>query len=341
MSMGTNQITLPLGQMTPNLTPTSFINSLTALIGYVRAAKQFGVSGIVQGLIDGSRFGKVDFGIGKIRMTELDTLNESDLSRTSDLLTVELAPIGQENLQVDTYRRIKVSVSEPLAKQSGLSGYEVDSLLSLILGLLTTTATHNQYDRVVNLINSWVPATSQIVTIDLIDTTTLTGADLNQAQIYNARQIFKTIQLTVNKMLTRVAGLVDTAFQQYTAQDGTTVKPVRTALETDNLRMIMNDKFYVDMRADGLANTFNKSILEELQRGNRLDEIPSSRLTDQSIIGILGHHDKFSILDFYHIQHSFFDPSTLYTHYYLHYAFGMGIFGLAPAVVFKANYVTP
>jgi hypothetical protein len=332
-----NPITLPLSQISPNLSPTNFLNSITALIAYVRAAKQIGVSRIVSSLIDGSRYGKVDFGIGMIRTTELDTLNERALSRTSTLTDVILPPIGQENLNIDTYRVIQVSVSEPLARQSGVTGMEVDSILSLILGLLQSTATHNQYDRIVNLINNWTPRATQIVTVDIEDTSTLTGADLNQAEIRNARQIYKAMQLQRNIMETRQSGYTDTGFENYTAQDGTTVLPVRTALESASMRLIMNDKYLTDMKADGLANHYNKSFLEEMEKSERLDIIPNSKLTNGKTIGILCHQDKFALLDFYHLQHAFFDPSTLYTNYFLHYAFGMGVFGLAPAIMFVAS----
>jgi hypothetical protein len=83
-----------------------------------------------------------------------------------------------------------------------------------------------------------------------------------------------------------------------------------------------------------------------LRAGRRLDVIAQSKLgattitatpANGDVIGWLHEDGKFAMITFYLLTRSFADGSNLFTNYWLHYAFGLGVFGLLNGVKFIAQ----
>lgn len=340
MAIVLNPITLPFSNL---VTSQAEIGSITAMLAYHRSRNGTQVSSRVSKLVDGSLFQNVEFGSGVTNSVTVDLANERDWSRTSTLLDVNDAPVGQETLFVDTFRVIELSINDIMAKQTGVKGNQIESLLSAIMQTLENTHAHNQFERIVNLYLGWTPRATQIVNVPLVSTEGMTGAELNQQNEANMRTIYKVMNETVEDMLVLTNKYTDET--QYEAQDGT-LKDIRRSMSEDNLRLVLNSKYNTLMQADGLAPIYNQTTLESLKAGKRLDIIAQGKLGSTSIsttpvngdvIGWLHEDGKFALITFYLLTRSFADGSNLFTNYWLHYAFGLGVFGLLMGVKFVAQ----
>ena len=346
MSIVLNPQTLPFSQM---VTSQAEIGSITTMLAYHRARNGTQVSGRISSLIDGTMFKNVEFGSGVINSVTVDLAKESDWTRQSTLLDVNDAPVGQETLYIDTFRKIELSINEVMARQTGVAENQIESLLSAIMQTLENTHSHNQWQRVVDLYNGWVASTTQVIPVPLKATTGLVGADLNQTNEANMRMVYKVMQETVERMLVLSTDFTD--IKQYEDQDGV-LQPVRRSMAEDSMRLVLNSKYNTLMQADGLAPIYNQTTLASLKAGRRLDIITQMKIKDTAgnlptamtmtpvnneVIGWLHENDKFALITFYLLTRSFADGSNLFTNYWLHYAFGMGVFGLLMGVKFVAQ----
>jgi len=343
MSIIRNPITLPFSNI---VSSQAEIGSITTLLAYHRARTGAPTSSRVSALVDGSLFQNVEFGSGVTNSVTLDLANERDWSRASTLTDVNDAAVGQETLFIDTFKVIELSVNEIMTRRTGVSANQIESLLSAIMQVLENTHAHNQFDRVVELYKNWIARPEQTVEILLKDTSTLTGLELNQTNEANMREVYKVMNETVEDML--ILNNKYTDILDYEAQDGT-MKSIRRSLSEDNMRLVLNSKANTLMIADGLAPIYNKTTLDSLKAGRRMDIIPQTKLNgttipathfvDNEVIGYLHEEGKFALITMYKITRSFADPSNLFTNYWLHYAFGLGVFGLLMGVKFVARVI--
>lgn len=330
-----NPITLPFSNL---VTSQAEIGSITTMLAYHRARNGTQVSSRVSSLVDGTLFQNVEFGSGVVNSVTLDLANERDWTRTSTILDVNDVAVGQETLFVDTFRVIELSINDIMAKQTGTATNQIEALLSAIMQTLENTHAHNQFNRVVELYKNWVPRPEQIVKVELKDVTALTGADLNQQNESNMRVIYKAMNETVEDMLILSNNYTDEV--SYTDQNDI-VKPIRRSMSEDSMRLVLNSKYNTLMQADGAAPIYNQTTLTSLRAGKRLDIVAQSALSgapvsikpiDGDTIGWLHEEGKFALVTFYLLTRSFADGSNLFTNYWLHYAFGLGVFGLAMGV---------
>jgi hypothetical protein len=330
-----NPITLPFSNL---VTSQAEIGSITTMLAYHRARNGTQVSSRVSSLVDGTLFQNVEFGSGVVNSVTLDLANERDWTRTSTILDVNDVAVGQETLFVDTFRVIELSINDIMAKQTGTATNQIEALLSASMQTLENTHAHNQFNRVVELYKNWVPRPEQIVKVELKDVTALTGADLNQQNESNMRVIYKAMNETVEDMLILSNNYTDEV--SYTDQNDI-VKPIRRSMSEDSMRLVLNSKYNTLMQADGAAPIYNQTTLTSLRAGKRLDIVAQSALSgapvsikpiDGDTIGWLHEEGKFALVTFYLLTRSFADGSNLFTNYWLHYAFGLGVFGLAMGV---------
>lgn len=334
MSIITNPITLPASK---------FLSTITALIGEIRFNSTLEPSEIVDDLVESCRIGKVDYGKGIINDFKLDVQPVNDLSETSTVTKITKPNIAQETIEIDQYKFIPLSISEVLTKDSALSGEIVSRFLDFVMSLLEDTLKFHLYDIMVKDYMDWTPGqATQTVQINQIDTTSLTGADLEYAERWNATQIGKVMRKTFNNM--RIKNNKFTDIANYTdVNDGSTVKKVVSALSRDNLKIVFNDKYYTDFLADAMASLYHSEKVGEMIPGERFVLLPEDSVdTDNTkTIAWLSAKNKFALADFYKLTLSFADASTLYVNYFLHVSYGHGVFEYAPGVKFVANLISP
>lgn len=331
MSIVLNPITLPASKM---------LETMTTLIGDVRFNDTLSPSDLVNELVDSSRIGKVDYGKGIVYTFKLAPQPVNDLSEESSAFTITKPNVAQETILIDNYKVIPISMSELLSRDSMLSGSALNDFFSFVMSLLEETATFYMYDVVNGLYQDWEPGQdTQIISVDQIDTTGLTGADLNQALIWNSNEMAKVMRKTLNNMKIPNSKYTDVA----TYEDANTgdTEPVISALRSDNLKLVMNDKYWTDFLASSMASLYHSEKIGEMIPGDKFVLLPSDSMKagNENIIGWLSDKSKFAFADFYRVTMSIKDPSTTYRNSFVHFSYGAGVFEHAPGVVFVANLI--
>lgn len=328
-----NPITLPASKI---------LATMTALIAEMRFNDTLAPSDIVNDLVDSCRIGKVEYGKGIIYTFKTGLQPRKTLSETSSAFTITKPQVAQETILIDNYYFYPLSTNEVLTHDAVINGTMIANFFNFIMGLMEDSATFDLFDVCNALYQNWVPGqATQTITIDLIDPTGLTGADLNATLQYNASKIAKTMRKTLNNMKVKNSKYTDVA-TYVDANDGTT-KPVISALRSDNLKIVYNDKFYTDFLADAMASLYHNEKIGDMIPGDTFVLLPEDTMKagNENVIAWLSDKQKFALADYYKLTRSIQDPSTLYENYFHHIAYGAGVFTYAPGVKFVANYITP
>ena len=327
-----NPITLPASKM---------LSTMTSLIGDVRFNETLGTSDIINDMVDSARVGKVDYGKGIVYEFKLAPQPTKDLSETSSAFTITKPNVAQETILIDEYKFVPISLSEVLSKDSALRGETISEFFAFVMGLLEDTTQFNLFDVVNGLYQTWVPGqATQTIQVRQIDTTNLTGTDLTSALTWNANEMAKVMRKTVNNMRIKNNKFTDVA--TFTDVNTGETENVVSALKNDNLKLVVNDKYWTNFIAESLASLYHSEKIGEMIP-DKFVLLPEDAMAqgNENVIGWLSDKSKFALADFYRVTLSILDPSTTYQNTFYHYAYGAGVFKYAPGVKFVAQLITP
>ena len=333
MSTILNPITLPASKK---------LETMTTLIGDVRFEDNLGVSDIVNEMVDSARIGQVDYGKGIINTFKLAPLSRKTLSETSSAFTINKPNIAQETILIDNYYFYEISMSDILSRDALLSGDAVSTFMAYCMDLLQDSSQFDLFTEVNNLYQNWTPGqATQTVKVNQIDTTNLTGAELNNALTWNATEMAKVMRKTLNNMKILNNKYTDVATYE-DANSGAT-ENVMSALRTDNLKLVVNDKYWTDFLANSLASLYHSERIGEMIPGDTFCLLPTDAMSSSNAktIGWLSSKNKVALADFYRVTMSILDPSTTYQNTFFHISYGAGVFRYAPGVRFIENTITP
>lgn len=331
MSIVLNPITLPASKM---------LSTMTTLIGEVRFNETLAPSDIVNDLVDSCRVGKVEYGKGIVNTFKVSLQPTNDLSETSTAFKITKPNVAQETIVIDNYKFIPISTSEILSKDAFLSGDALNSFFSFVMSLLEDTATFNLYDECNAMYQDWVPGQeTQTIQVDQKSTAGLSGVELNAVLQWNATNLGKVMRKTLNNMKIKNKKFTDVA--KYTDANTGEQGDVISALRTDDLKLVMNDKYMTNFIADTLASLYHSEKIGEMIPGDTFVLLPEDSMASKNVktIGWLSSKNKFALADFYRVTLSIVDPSTTYNNTFYHYAYGMGVFKYAPGVRFVENTI--
>lgn len=329
----TNPITLPASKM---------ISTMTALLLEVRFNDTLGPSDIVNDMVDSARVGKVEYGKGIVYNFKVGLQPTKDLSENSSAMTITKPNVAQETITIDEYKFVPISMSDVLSKDSMTNGTSLNDFFAFVMGLAEDTAQFNLFDEVNALYQNWVPGQdTQTIRVDQIDTTNLTGIDRNEALKWNATEMAKVLRKTVNNMKIKNTKFTDVA--TYNDVNTGEQEQVISCLRNDDLKLVMNDKYYTNFLADAMASLYHSEKVGAMIPGDKFVLLPEDAMSEENedTIGWLSDKLKFALADFYVVTLSWKDPSTLYTNTFYHYAYGTGVFKYAPGIKFVANIIEP
>lgn len=329
MAILSNPITLPVGKM---------LSTMTTLLNEVRFTETIEPSSIVNEFVDSCRIGKVDFGKGIVNTFKLDVQPVKTYSETSSALTITKPNVAQETITIDNYKFVPLSMSEILSRDAFVNGYGVDSFFSFVMSLLEDTVKFKLYDDILSAYLGWTPVqVTQTVTIQLTDLTGLTGADLIAAKQSNNEAIATTVRKTINNMKIKNNKFTDAA-TYVDANDGQTYNVV-TCLKDEDLKTVWNDNFYSTYMASNASLYHDDKLDGMLPKGKNI-VLPEDAIDVANVNTIcwVTHKNKFALADFYKVVLSILDPSNMYTNYFEHFAYGVGMFTYLPGVKFVANF---
>lgn len=333
MSIVLNPITLPASKM---------LSTMTSLIGDVRFNETLGTSDLVNELVDSCRIGNVDYGKGIVYTFKLAPQPVKELTETSSAFTITKPNVAQETILIDEYKFVPISISEILSRDSALKGETISEFFSFVMSLLEDTAQFNLYDVVNEMYQNWTPGqATQTIEVRQIDTTNLTGADLTAALTWNSNEMAKVMRKTVNNMKIKNSKFTDVA--TYNNVNTGESEKVVSALKTDDLKLVVNDKYWTDFMADSIASLYHSEKIGEMIPGEKFVLLPEDAMKsgNENVIGWLSDKNKFALADFYRVTLSILDPSTTYQNTFYHYSYGKGVFKYAPGVKFVAKTITP
>lgn len=328
-----NPITLPASK---------FLSTMTTLIGDVRNHETIKGGKIVNTLVESCRVYNVDFGKGIVNNFKVSLQPVKDLTETSSALTITKPNVAQETILIDNYKFVPISLSEVLTRDAFLSGEAVNGYLAFVNSIVDETIKSHFYEICLSLYNNWEPAqTTQVVEIDQIDTSTLTGADLRATQEWNASEIAKVMRKTLNNMQVYNSNFTDIV--NYTDANTGEQGKVVSCLDSDNTKIVFNDNYYTNFLADAMASLYHSDVLGEMLPGDNFALIPTSKISSDNELTIAWVSDKmkFAIADFYSIALAILDPSTMYRNSFTHFSYGAGVFKYMPGVKFIANVIQP
>lgn len=324
-----------------SLPVSKMISTMTTLLNEVRFTDSLAPSDIVNDLVDSCRIGSVDYGKGIVNTFKVDLQPIKDLSETSSAFTITKPQVAQEIIPIDEYKFVPLSVSELLSRDAVVSGNMLDTFFSFVMSLLDDTTQFYLFDKVNELYQSWTPGqASQTIEVRQIDTTGLTGADLNASLVWNSNELAKVMRKTMNNMKVKNSKYTDIA--TYTNTNTGEQANVITALKPDAFKFVVNDKYWTEFLATSMASLYHSEKIGEMIPANNLVLLPEDAMTQENAttIGWLSDKQKFALADFYKVVMSIVDPSTTYTNYFEHFANGCGVFKYCAGVKFVAKTIT-
>ena len=312
------------------LPASKFLASITSFVNQLRFKDTLHSTSMVRDFVDNCKVGKVDTGKGIVFTFKKALQPVNNLSTTSSVLTINSPQTGQEIIEIDNYKVIPLSVSRELMYDAVPSGNLVDTFLNYLYSLMEDTKDFYEFDVLVARLFGWTPTqATQTITIDQYDLTNLSGADLRAAQEWNASEIAKVVRKTINNLA-------------YKSTKYTDVATTMTALNKDQLRLIMNDTYETNFLADAMASLYHNDKVGAMLDGFKKDVLAEDIFVANNqgtTIGFLFDEDKLAMADYYKLQMSFTDASTLFTNSFLHFAYGEGIFENAAGIKFVANLI--
>lgn len=316
----------------PNYTlPASqFLASITTFVNQLRFKDTLKATNMVRDFVENCKVGKVDSGKGIVFTFKKSLQPVNNLSTTSSVLTITPPQVAQEIIEIDNYKVIPLSVSRQLMYDAVPEGALVDTFLNYLYSLMDDTQKFYEFDQLVTELFAWTPTqATQLINIDQLDLTGLSGADLQGAVQWNASEIARVVRKTINNLAYKSTAYTDVA---------TTL----TAVDKSQLRLIMNDTYETEFLANAMASLYHSDKVGEMLGGIQKDVLNEAIFKANSqgtTIGFLMDKEKLAMADYYKLQMSFTDASTLFTNSFLHFAYGKGIFKNAIGIKFVANII--
>lgn len=311
------------------LNQNEFLANLCNLVVVTRINKT--VNDIDSPLVRSCMMEDVPYGDSKLLIT-VDTLEAKDYSKTSSLLTVSEPTVDEQELETTDKKFFTVTLNRYLLKGAFANEYSMSDCVAVILSMLQKSKGIYLYKKVVGAYENWTPTqTDQTLTIDLIDTTDMTGQELYSAQVTNAKTILKKIQNLYENMTAPTRKYNDIEYE--------------TFMSGDDYKLILNSNFSNLIDVDALATLLNSSKITDKQTWRETYIIPSEQFTNSDtktkVIGWLGDREKYQISPRFEVATSFSDGSNLMDNNWLHFWLISGMAKGLNLVKIVANFVAP
>lgn len=260
----------------------------------------------------------VEFGDSKGYIS-VDTLQASDYSKTSSLLTVNEPTMDEQFLTTTDRKKIAVSISRYLMKGAFTGENSLSEAIAVIESMLEKTKVIYTYKKIVSAFENYAPAkATQTISVALDSETGLTGADLEAVKRINAIKLHSAMRDVSIEMQTPTRKYNDLAYEEM--------------YNADDLVFVKNSEIETYINAYAFAELLNSDKLNNIKLYDKSILIPQSQFAgDQSkTIGWLCSKGKYQILPRFVVATSFVDGSNLMTQEWLHFWYISGfVNGLA------------
>lgn len=291
----------------------------------------------INDLIDACLTDTIEYGEGKL-LVSVDTAEVKDYSATSSLLENESATVNEQWLETTDKKFIHLTLNRYLLKGAFADEYSMSEAIAMILSMLQKTKQIYLYKKIVSAFENWEPALedddnddTQTITIDLVDTSNMSGNEKIEAEKDNALRLYKVIRAKSLAMQTPSRKYNDIKFEEM--------------YNADELEFIVNGNF------DELINTYAYASLLQSDKLNNIKLyeksiiIPEEQFTSDdaktTLIGFLASKYKYQIAPRFEVATNFFDGSNLNDQNFLHFWLNSGFARGLACIKLVANFVTP
>lgn len=290
----------------------------------------------INDLLDATIVDEVKFG-DSMAIISVDTLNVKDYSETSSLLQVNKPTMDEQILTTTDRKLIEVTINRYLMAGAFADEYALSEAISMIESMLEKTKNIYNYKKTVLAYQGWEPVDTegapvnedtQIVEVDLVDTTGMKGVELNETETANALKMYKAIREHALNMQAPSREYNEINYEEM--------------YNADDMIFITNAKFDTLINTHAYASLLNSDKLNNIKLYDKSIVIPTKQFTDEETknktIGWLACKYKYQIAPRFILVTSFLDGSTLNLNEFLHmwlisgFARGLGM------IKFVANY---
>lgn len=282
-------------------------------------------------LIDSSLVDAVKAG-DSYALRTIDTLKVKEYSDTSSILSVEKPDVDEQVLSTTDKKYIQLTLNRYIMQGAFADEYSLAECLAEMESMLEKTKAIYMYKKVVKAYEDWTPAQqSQTITIDLIDTTGMTGITLTESNKANALKLFQTIRKYAINIQAPSRKYNDIEFEEM--------------YNADELIFVENEKFESLVNAYSFASLAQSEKLENVQLYRKSILIPQEQFnktaTQENVVGWLVSEYKYQIAPRIEVATLFEDASTLNLNEFLHFWLISGMAQGLAGVKFVANFVAP
>lgn len=312
------------------LNANKFLGALTNLIAYVEVADVLKLDTLKLNKV--CKKNDIKFGDQKV-IRSADIPSVANMPTTSTLLSVVSPVVNEQAISLSEFKTIQLTINEYLLRGAYLNEYEMSDFISYLLKTMRAAKQKHIFDQLVALVDAYTPTnTEQTITIPMFDTTSLLDpAQLQMAQTYNTNAFLKALLKAQIKL--------GTPYNKFNDNSQTEI------VGNEDMVLIATDELSNDLLVDTFAKLFNSGkITEKFQYGDSV-VLPKDLLTTlgaTTFLAYLAHKDKFQYGYAFEVATSFFDPSTLNTNNWLHFAYYIDSVDAYPCIRFDADYtMTP
>lgn len=311
------------------LKQNEFVASLTNLL--IKTSVNDTTSGTRPNeLVDACMVDGVEYGEGEA-VISVDTLEVHDYSDTSSILSSEKPKLDEQQIETTDKKYIKVTINRWLSKGAFANEYSLAQCLSAIEAMLEKTKLIYIYKKAVQMIENWTPVQStQTVTINLIDTSALSGTAKVEAEKANALAIYQKQRATALAMQAPSRKYNDIQFEEL--------------YNASQIDFIVNGKFDEIVNTYAYASLLNSDKLNNIQLYDKSIIIPEDQFNTEDnktkTIGWMFSKKKCRISPRFTVATEFQDASTLNIQEYLHFWLNSALIKGLAGVKFVANYAT-
>ena len=325
--------------MIMTLSQNEFIANLTNLIVVTQINRT--VRGDMPDLVRSCYKENIPAGAGKALIT-VDTLSVEDYKAQSSILTSKLPTVDEQQLNTNVKKYIQVTLNRYLTPGAFANDYAIAEFYAVVLEMLRKTKNIFLYKYCVSAYENFNGGTNndgspislkagQTLTIDLTDTTGMTGEALAQANTQNAKTIYKEITNLIMNMVAPSRDYNELGFEEMP--------------DYQDIKFIENSKFYNFLNVDALASLLNSAKITDQIKIKETILIPDKQFanadTKTKVIGWIGHEDKFQICPRFEVMTEFFDGSNLNDNHWLHFWLNTGFANGLCLVKVVANFIKP
>ena len=282
-------------------------------------------------LIDSSLVDAVKAG-DSYALRTIDTLDVKTYSDTSSILSVEKPVVDEQILSTTDKKYIQLTLNRYIMQGAFADEYSLSECLAEMETMLEKTKAIYMYKKIVKAYQDWVPTqATQTITVDLVDTSTLTGVQKIEQEKDNA--------LTIYKALKKVAINIQAPSRKYNDIE------FEEMYNADELIFVENSKFESIVNTYAIASLLHSEKLDNIQLYKKSIIIPDEQFTDDYtkglVIGWLVSEYKYQIAPRIEVATAFEDASTLNLNEFLHFWLISGMANGLAGVKLVANFVAP